>query len=101
MSFAELPSRHRNPRIGIAAVIIALVVVLFFSRTICSWVIDYSDYREVAGVKIPFQWRLTWTGGQSMFSLDEVRPNVAIDPAKFAKPVAAPKPVVAPAKVTQ
>jgi Photosynthetic reaction centre cytochrome C subunit len=62
---------------------------------------DYSDYREVAGVKIPFQWRLTWTGGQSMYSLDDVRPNVAIDPAKFAKPAAAVKPVVAPAKVTQ
>ena len=62
---------------------------------------DFSDYREVAGVKIPFQWRLTWTGGQSMYSLDEVRPNVAIDPAKFAKPAAAVKPVVAPAKVTQ
>jgi Photosynthetic reaction centre cytochrome C subunit len=63
--------------------------------------IDYSDYREVAGVKIPFQWRLTWTDGQSMFSLDDVKPNVAIDPAKFAKPLAAAKPVVAPAKVTQ
>jgi hypothetical protein len=75
-----------------------------YSKTMVGQVpiqIDYSDYREVAGVKIPFQWRLTWTGGQSMFSLDEVRPNVAIDPAKFARPVAAPKPVVAPAKVTQ
>src|SRR6266700_1457721 len=41
MSYVELPSRHRNPRIGIAAVIIALVVVLFFSRTICSWVIVF------------------------------------------------------------
>jgi len=55
----------------------------------------------VAGVKIPFQWRMTWTDGQSTFSLDDVKPNVAIDPAKFAKPAAAAKPVVAPAKVTQ
>ena len=78
--------------------------VVRYSKTMVGQVpiqIDYSDYREVAGVKIPFQWRLTWTGGQSMFSLDEVRPNVTIDSAKFAKPVAAPKPVVAPAKVTQ
>ena len=77
--------------------------VVRYSKTIIGPVpvqIDYSEYREVAGVKIPFQWRLTWTGGQSMFSLDEVRPNVAIDPAKFAKPLAAAKPVVAPAKVT-
>ena len=78
--------------------------VVRYSKTIVGPVpvqIDYSDYREVAGVKIPFQWRLTWTDGQSMFSLDDVKANVAIDPAKFAKPVAAAKPVVAPAKVTQ
>ena len=77
--------------------------VVRYSKTIIGPVpvqIDYSEYREVAGVKIPVQWRLTWTGGQSMFSLDDVRPNVAIDPAKFAKPLAAAKPVVAPAKVT-
>jgi hypothetical protein len=78
--------------------------VLRYSKTMVGYVpvqIDYSDYREVAGVKIPFQWRLTWTDGQSMFSLDDVKPNVAIDPAKFAKPVAAANPVVAPAKVAQ
>jgi len=78
--------------------------VVRYSKTIIGPVpvqIDYSEYREVAGVKIPFQWRLTWTGGQSTFSLDDVRPNVAIDPAKFAKPLAAAKPVIAPAKVTQ
>ena len=77
--------------------------VVRYSKTIIGPVpvqIDYSEYREVAGVKIPFQWRLTWTGGQSMFSLDDVTANVAIDPAKFAKPLAATKPVVAPAKVT-
>src|SRR6266853_4791635 len=50
MSFAELPSRHRNPRIGIAAVIIALVVLLFFSRTICSWVIYYFWWGEMGQV---------------------------------------------------
>jgi len=77
--------------------------VVRYSKTIIGPVpvqIDYSEYREVAGVKIPVQWRLTWTGGQSMFSLDDVTANVAIDPAKFAKPLAATKPVVAPAKVT-
>ena len=75
--------------------------VVRYSKTIVGPVpvqIDYSDYREVAGVKMPFQWRLTWTDGQSMFSLDDVKPNVAIDPAKFAKPVAPAKPVVAPVR---
>jgi len=81
-----------------------LTRVVRYSKTIVGPVptqIDYSDYREVAGVKMPFQWRLTWTDGQSMFSLDDLQPNVAIDPAKFAKPVAAEAPVVAPAKVAQ
>ena len=78
--------------------------VVRYSKTIIGPVpvqIDYSEYREVAGVKIPFQWRLTWTDGQSMFKLDDVKPNVAIDPRKFAKPPAAAKPVVAPAKVAE
>ncbi len=81
-----------------------LTRVVRYSKTMVGPVptqIDYSDYREVAGVKMPFQWRLTWTDGQSMYSLNEVQPNVAIDPAKFAKPAAAAAPVVAPAKVAQ
>ena len=50
---------------------------------------DYSDYREVAGVKMPFKWTATWTDGQSTIELSEVRANVAIDAAKFAKPAPA------------
>jgi photosynthetic reaction center cytochrome c subunit len=76
-----------------------LTRVVRYSKTIVGPVptqVDYSDYREVAGVKLPFQWRLTWTDGQSMFSLDDLQPNVAIDPAKFAKPAAAVSPRVAP-----
>jgi len=75
-----------------------------YSKTIVGPVpvqIDYSDYREVVGVKLPFEWRLTWTDGQSVYTLDELTPNTAIYPSKFAKPAAADKPVVAPAKVTQ
>jgi hypothetical protein len=75
--------------------------VVRYSKTIVGPVpvqIDYSDYREVAGVKMPFQWRLTWTDGQSMYTLNDVQPNLAIDAAKFAKPVAPAAPVVAPVK---
>ena len=60
--------------------------------------IEYSDYRPVAGVKVPFEWKLTWTDGQSGYSMDELQANVAIDNAKFAKPVPPAKPVVAPLK---
>jgi outer membrane lipoprotein-sorting protein len=53
---------------------------------------DYSDYREVAGVKMPFHWTVTWTDGQSTTELSAMQPNVPIDAAKFAKPPpAAPK----------
>jgi outer membrane lipoprotein-sorting protein len=48
--------------------------------------IDYSDYRDVAGVKMPFGWVMTWTNGQSTIKLNDVRLNVPIDNARFAKP---------------
>ena len=48
--------------------------------------IDYSDYREVAGVKMPFGWIMTWTNGQSTIKLTDVRPNVPIDETRFARP---------------
>jgi len=57
--------------------------------------IDYSDYREVAGVKIPFHWTVTWTNGQSNTELSEIQANAPVDPAKFAKPAPA---AVTPAK---
>ena len=50
--------------------------------------VDYSDYRDVAGVKMPFHIVVTWTDGQSMIELSEIQPNAAIDAARFAKPVA-------------
>jgi hypothetical protein len=49
--------------------------------------IDYGDYREVAGVKMPFRWTVAWTDGRSTIELTSVEPNVAIDAAKFARPM--------------
>jgi photosynthetic reaction center cytochrome c subunit len=48
--------------------------------------VDYTDYREVSGVKMPFRWTVTWVDGRSTFELSEVHPNAPIDEAKFAKP---------------
>ena len=50
---------------------------------------DYEDYREVAGVKIPFKWTFAWVSGRDVVQLTEVQPNAAIDAAKFAKPAPA------------
>jgi photosynthetic reaction center cytochrome c subunit len=51
--------------------------------------IDFEDYRDVAGVKIPFRWSLAWLSGRDVFELSEVQPNVPIDTAKFSKPAPA------------
>jgi photosynthetic reaction center cytochrome c subunit len=49
--------------------------------------VDYADYRDVAGVKLPFKIVITWTDGQSTILLNDVQPNVPIGPEKFAKPL--------------
>ena len=48
--------------------------------------IDYADYREVDGVKTPFRWTLSRPNGRFTIQLSEVKANVPIDDAKFAKP---------------
>lgn len=54
--------------------------------------IDFSDYRDVSGVKLPYRWVVTWTDGRSTIELNELRVNVPIDATKFAKPtLTAPK----------
>ena len=52
--------------------------------------VDYSDYRDVAGVKMPFKWTVTWLDGRETFEMTEMHANTAVDPAKFAKPVDTP-----------
>jgi len=47
--------------------------------------VDYSDYRDVAGVKMPFHIVVTWTDGQATIDLSEIQPNTPIDPAQFAR----------------
>src|SRR5439155_17300922 len=56
---------------------------------------DYADYREVSGIKIPFRWTVTWLDGRENFQLSQVQPNAPIDVAMFAKPA---PPVPPPAK---
>ena len=52
--------------------------------------IDYSDYRDVAGVMMPFRWTVTQTYMQMNIALSEVQPNVAIDAARFVQPAPTP-----------
>jgi photosynthetic reaction center cytochrome c subunit len=48
--------------------------------------VDYADYRDVSGVKMPFRWKVTWLDGVETVELSNVQPNVPIDAVKFARP---------------
>jgi photosynthetic reaction center cytochrome c subunit len=54
--------------------------------------IDYADYREAGGVKIPFRWTLARPGGRFTIQVSEVRENVAVEDSRFEKPAAGEKP---------
>lgn len=48
--------------------------------------IDYSDFRDVAGVKVPFKRVVSQTFMQMTVELTDVQPNAPIEAAKFARP---------------
>ena len=48
--------------------------------------INYDDYRDVAGVKMPFTWTVSQTYMQMTIKLSEIRPNITVDAARFANP---------------
>lgn len=49
---------------------------------------EYSDYRDVQGVKIPFTVRMAGAENGRTFQFDTITPNVAIDDAHFEVPAA-------------
>ena len=66
-----------------------LVRQVRYSNTVVGTVptqVDYSDYRAVAGVKIPFKWTVTWTDGRASIELSDAQPNTPIPDARFSKP---------------
>ena len=48
--------------------------------------IDYSDYREADGVKVPYRWSLARPGNRFTIQVDELHQNVPVDDAKFTPP---------------
>src|SRR5258708_7445107 len=48
--------------------------------------IDYADYRDVGGIKMPFRWTFAWLDGRDSIELKEVQTNVPIDEMKFGRP---------------
>jgi len=48
--------------------------------------IDYADYREVGGIKFPFEIKFLWLDGRYTAKLNKIETNVAIDATKFGRP---------------
>jgi tetratricopeptide (TPR) repeat protein len=48
--------------------------------------IDYGDYRDVEGVKVPYLLTFTAPGSSYTIQIEEVRQNVPIEADKFARP---------------
>ena len=48
--------------------------------------IDYADYRDVNGVKLPFRITYAWLDGRDSIVLSEIRANVPVDETKFGRP---------------
>lgn len=49
-------------------------------------VIDYSDYKDVAGVKMPFTIKRNDWNTLDVLTIVDVKPNAQVDDARFAKP---------------
>jgi photosynthetic reaction center cytochrome c subunit len=52
--------------------------------------VDYADYRDVDGVKIPYKWTIARPAGRFTIQIEQVQQNVPIDESKFAQPAAPP-----------
>ncbi len=54
--------------------------------------IDYADYRDSGGVKVPYRWTVARPRGQFTIQIETVQQNVPIDKGKFAPPTGEQKP---------
>jgi len=54
--------------------------------------IDYADYRDVDGVKVPFRWTLARPAGRFTIQVESTQQNVPVDDARFVMPPPPPPP---------
>jgi len=48
--------------------------------------IDYADYRDADGLKIPYRWTLARPGNRFTIQIERAQQNVPVDDAKFSAP---------------
>ena len=78
-----------------------LVRLVRYGETALGWLptqIDYADYRDVDGVKVPYRWTLARPSGRFTIQIAEVKQNVPVDDAKFVKPPAPQEPPKTPGR---
>jgi photosynthetic reaction center cytochrome c subunit len=78
-----------------------LLRLVRFGDTALGWLpteIDYSDYREVNGVKVPYRWTLARPSGKFTIQVSELNQNVPVDDGKFDRPASPPEPSKATTK---
>jgi hypothetical protein len=49
--------------------------------------IDYSDYRPVNGVLMPYKWTFGWVSGREEYVISQINPNAPVDDKIFARPI--------------
>ncbi len=52
--------------------------------------VDYADFRELNGAKVPFQWTIARPNGAFTVKLDKVEANAAVDEKRFVMPATPP-----------
>ncbi len=57
--------------------------------------IEFADYRNSGGVKIPFRWTQSRPGNRFAIQIESLEQNVPVDDSKFSPPPASPAPPAA------
>jgi photosynthetic reaction center cytochrome c subunit len=48
--------------------------------------VDYADYRDADGAKVPYQWSISRPGNRFTIQVEQLQQNVPVDDSKFATP---------------
>jgi hypothetical protein len=48
--------------------------------------VDYGDYRDVGGIKFPFELKFTWLDGRYTAKLTDIKVNASVDDSVFGRP---------------
>jgi hypothetical protein len=54
--------------------------------------VDFAEYHDVSGIKMPFRWTFSWLDGREQFQITDVKTNVPIDRNRFERPSTAIQP---------